>query len=163
MRRRRRLTRSRSSGGKAIVIFLPQTLQAREQQRRANALADRQREEQVERLAVIELKSAEPDTRCHAYAATSSTLCFDYYAASCKAGQVSAQRAQADADLRGERAARRVLVGSEHAQESVQPLAHRLMRDPLQRCHGLAPLRCTVHERDARQRGLRARLQEKAP
>jgi hypothetical protein len=44
--------------------FLTETLQAREQQRRANALADRECEKQVERLSVIELKSAEADTSC---------------------------------------------------------------------------------------------------
>jgi hypothetical protein len=119
--------------------FLTEALQAGEQQRRAKALADRQREEQVERLSVIELKSAETDTSCHAHAATSSSLRFDDYAASTKTGQVSAQRAQADAEFRGEGRARRMLVGSKHAQEPVQSLAHRLTRDSLQRCHSLSP------------------------
>jgi hypothetical protein len=43
--------------------LLAQTLQARQEQGRANALADRQCEQQIDGLAVIELQSAQPDAR----------------------------------------------------------------------------------------------------
>jgi hypothetical protein len=124
--------------------FLAQALQARQKQWRTKALANRQRQKQVDGLAVVELKSPEPSANRHPYTAAPSSLGFDGYAARSKARHVPAQGAQADAQLRGKRTTRRTLVGGKQAQQPVQSLASGFAGHALQRCQILALFRPTL-------------------
>jgi hypothetical protein len=96
--------------------FLTQTLQARKKQWRPNALANGQRQEQIERLSVVELKPPKSDARWHPHPTAPPSLGFDRYTASSKTRHVSAQRAQADPQLRSKRRAGGALVGGKQAQ-----------------------------------------------
>ena len=64
--------------------FLTQNLQARKKQRRPNALANGQRQEQIERLSVVELKPPKSDARWHPHPTAPPPFGFDRYTASRK-------------------------------------------------------------------------------
>jgi DNA-binding response OmpR family regulator len=82
--------------------FLTQPFQTREKQRRTHSLANRERQEEIEHLSVVEREASDTDPRGHAHPAAAPTLGFDGHPTLGETRHVTTEGAQAHAELGGE-------------------------------------------------------------